>query len=114
MTIKELAKAFSNGEFSKTYQNIASDAKWAIIGEQVFENKQAIIQNCDQVSEYFKTITTKFKTDKIIEDGNTIAVIGTAEFIIESKTTSNISACDIYEFNNNDEIQNITSYCIQT
>ena len=36
-----------------------------------------------------------------------------AEFLRDNKRVSFVSACDLYEFNDNDQIQKITSYCIQ-
>ncbi len=39
---------------------------------------------------------------------------GTAEFLRDDKHLSVVSACDGYGFNNNNQIQNTTSYCIQS
>jgi len=112
MTKVEIAKAFSNGEFQKTYDFIANNAIWTVIEEDVFEGKQVIIENCEQVGSYFKSFKTDFKTLNVISDNNKVAVNGTAEFIRDGKTVSFVLACDIYEFNDNDKLQNITSYCI--
>lgn len=71
------------------------------------------MDNCGQVAGYFKSVTTDFKTLNVIEDNNRVAVSGTAEFIRDGKTVNFISACDIYEFNENNELTTITSYCIQ-
>ena len=76
--------------------------------------KQAIIDYCEQVGNYFKSVTTDFKTLNIIADGNKVVVNGTAEFMRENKSVSFVSACDVYEFDDNHQIQNITSYCIQS
>lgn len=114
MTKSEIAKAFSNGEFEKTYKFISDSAEWIVIEENSFKGRQAIIENCDQVSNYFKSVTTNFKTQNIIESGNKVVINGTAEFLRDNKRLSFVSACDIYEFNDNNQIQNITSYCIQS
>lgn len=109
-----IAKAFSNGEFEKTYDFIAKNAEWIVIEEDKFTGKQAIIDNCEQVGKYFKSVTTNFKTLNIIDGGNNVAVSGTAEFLREGKRVSFVSACDVYEFNEDSQIQKITSYCIQS
>jgi hypothetical protein len=109
----KIAKAFSNGEFEKTNNFISETAVWTIVEEDSFIGKQAIIENCEQVSSYFKTVTTDFKTLNIIAEGNKVVINGTAEFLRDNQRVSFISACDVYEFNNNNQIQNITSYCIQ-
>ncbi len=113
MTKTEIAKAFSSGEFEKTNQFISEDAIWTIVEEDTFIGKQAIINNCEHVGHYFKSITTDFKTLNIITEGNKVVINGTAEFLRNNKRISFVSACDIYKFNDSNQIQNITSYCIQ-
>lgn len=112
MTKKEIAVAFSNGEFEKTSQFIAEKAEWIIIEENFFIGKTAILDNCEQVSNYFKSVTTNFTTLNIIADGNKVVVNGTAEFLRNQNRVSFISACDLYEFNDDNQILRITSYCI--
>jgi len=112
MTKVEIAKSFSNGEFEKTYDFIADNAVWTVVEENTFTGKQAIIDNCEQVGKYFKSVTTDFKTLNIITDDNKVVISGTAEFLKDGQRVSFVSACDVYEFNGNEQIQNITSYCI--
>ncbi len=114
MTRSEIAEAFSIGKFEKTNKFISENAVWTIIEEDIFVGKQAIIDNCEQVGNYFKSIITDFKILNIISEGNKVVINGTADFISENKRVSFVSACDIYEFNENNQIQNITSYCIQS
>jgi ketosteroid isomerase-like protein len=114
MTKTEIAKAFSNGEFKKTNKYISENAVWTVVEEDTFIGKQAIIDNCEQVGNYFQSVTTDFRTLNIITDGNIVVINGTAEFLRDKKRVSFVSACDIYEFNDNDQIQKITSYCIQS
>jgi hypothetical protein len=109
----KVAKAFSNGEFEKTNNFISETAVWTIVEEDTFIGKQAIIENCEQVSSYFKSVTTDFKTQDIIAEGNKVVINGTAEFLRDNKRVSFVSACDIYEFDDNNQIQHIISYCIQ-
>lgn len=109
----EIAKSFSNGEFVKTYEFIADNAEWVVVQENKFVGKKAIIDNCEQVAKYFESVTTNFKTSSVIADGNSVVISGTAEFLRDNKRVSFVSACDLYEFNNNNQIQKITSYCIQ-
>lgn len=114
MTKTAIAKTFSNGEFDKTNDYIAEDAVWEVVEENTFVGKKAIIENCKQVAAYFKSVTTNFKTHHVISEKNKVVVNGTAEFIRNGKRVSFVSACDLYEFNEHDEIQRITSYCIQS
>lgn len=112
MTKKEIAEAFSNGNFELTYSYLADNVQWTVVGEDFFDGKKAVMDNCCKVSGYFKSLTTNFKTINVILENNRVAVSGTAEFIRDGKRVNFISACDIYEFNDNNEITAITSYCI--
>ena len=114
MTRTEITKAYSNGEFEMTYKYISDNAEWTVIDEDRFVGKQAILDNCEQVGNYFKSATTDFKTLNIIAEGNKVVINGTAVFLRNNKRVAFVSACDIYEFNDNSQIQIITSYCIQS
>jgi len=114
MTKTDIAKAFSNGEFVKTFDFLSDNAEWTIIEENSFTGKEAIIDNCEQVGNYFKSVTTIFKMQNIIADGNKVVINGTADFLKDNIRISFVSACDIYEFNDNNQIQKITSYCIES
>ncbi|MGE5943083.1 MAG: nuclear transport factor 2 family protein [Flavobacteriales bacterium] len=113
MTKADIAKAFSNGAFDKTYDHLVEDAVWEVVEENTFVGKNAIMENCKQVAAYFKSVTTNFKTLHVISENDKVVVNGTAEFIRDGKQVSFVSACDLYEFNEQNKIQKITSYCIQ-
>jgi ketosteroid isomerase-like protein len=113
MNRKEIANAFSNGQFEKVYGFIATDAVWTVVEESRYSGKQEIIDQCNQVAGYFQSVTTNFETHHIISEGNVVMVNGTAEFIRKNEVASFVSACDLYEFNDQNEIEKITSYCIQ-
>lgn len=113
MTTKDIAVSFSNGHFDRVYNSIAVDAVWEVVEEDTFAGKDAIIAQCEQVAGYFRSVTTDFKTLNLIADGNIVAVNGTADFTRDEQTVSFVSACDIYEFDDNGMIRRITSYCIQ-
>jgi SnoaL-like domain len=113
MTITEVAKAFSNGEFEKTNPFISANAVWTVVGEDRFTGRQAILDQCEQVGIYFQSVTTDFRTLNVITEGNKVVINGTAEFLKDNKRVSFVSACDIYEFDENNQIQHVTSYCIQ-
>jgi len=113
MNIENIAKSFSNGEFDRIYDFIADDAIWEVVEEDMFNGKVAIVTQCDQVANYFKSVTTDFRTLNVVSDGQNVVVNGTAEFSRDGNTVSYVSASDLYEFNDHGKIQRITSYCIQ-
>ncbi len=109
---KEIAELFSHGKFDKTLEYLSENIIWDVIGENIFAGKKAVTENCEQTTEYFKSVKTDFNTDKIIISKNKVIVIGTAEFKRDGKRLNFISACDIYEFNEQNKIDKISSYCI--
>ncbi len=113
MNNKDKSLAFSNGKFEKIYGFIADNAVWTVVEEDTFTGKQAIIDNCEKVANYFKSVTTKFETLNVIEENKRVVINGTAEFLKDNERVSFVSASDLYEFNEEDQIQKITSYCIQ-
>jgi ketosteroid isomerase-like protein len=113
MTKSAVATAFSRGAFDQIYDHLSEDARWEVLGENTFENKQAIIKQCTEVAAYFKSVTTHFEVHQVIEEKNKIVVTGTAEFIRNGQRVSFVHGCDIYLFNEQGQIQSITSYCIQ-
>ena len=111
MNNKDKSLAFSNGEFEKIYGFIADNAVWTVVEEDTFTGKKAIIDNCEKVANYFKSVTTKFETLNVIEENKKVVINGTAEFLKDNERVSFVSASDLYEFNEEDQIQKITSYC---
>ncbi len=112
ISIKQIAESFSKGDFAMAIPHLSDSVEWTVIGERSFSGKVAVIKNCEQVANYFKSVTTEFKTQQIIIENNKVVINGTAEFTKGNKKISFISACDIYEFNVTNELQKITSYCI--
>ena len=113
LTIQQIAESFSGGQFDKVYQYLAENVIWNVIGENSFVRKKAVIENCDKVASYFKSVTTNFNMKNSIVDNKRVAIDGTAEFIRDGKRVSFVWACDVYEFNEGHELEKITSYCIQ-
>ncbi len=114
MTKTKIAEAFSNGQFELTYPFLADDIEWNVVEENQFSGKQAVIENCEQTTRYFESVTTNFEMQNIIADDKKIVINGTAEFLREDKRISFVSACDVYEFNDKEELEKITSYCIES
>ena len=112
MVFKEVAEAFSNGSFKVAYPHFSDNVRWRVIGENSFNGKKAVIENCEKVAGYFESVTTNFTTETVIAAGRRVAVIGTAEFVRDGKRVNFVSACDVYEFNESNQLVTISSYCI--
>lgn len=114
MTNKQLAEAFSNGKFEITFPYISDDMIWNVVGESVTQGKEAVVRKCTEIAEYFDSVTTEFRTTKVAEGSNFVAVCGTAEFLSDGTRLAYLDACDLYEFSDKGMLVSITSYCINT
>lgn len=109
---KEISELFSNGKFENITSYLSDEIIWNVIGQEIFVGKNSVINNCEQTAKYFESVETNFKTNDIFVLENKVIIVGTAEFKRDGKIISFISACDIYEFNKNNEVEKISSYCI--
>ncbi|MBK8982025.1 MAG: nuclear transport factor 2 family protein [Ignavibacteria bacterium] len=110
--IKEIALAFSNGKFESVYSGLSEDIIWNIAGERTLSGKDEVTEYCNSVAEYFKSVTTDFKTYNVIVSDDKVAVNGKAEFIRDGKKISVVESCDVYEFDKEGMLHSVTSYCI--
>lgn len=112
MTRKEIAGLLSNGNYEKVADEIAEDVEWNMYEESDFiKGKAAFIEFAEKVGAYFCSVTTKFETSGIIEDENSIAIYGKAEFIRDGKTVNSVNSCDVYQFDTDGKVSKIHSYC---
>lgn len=109
---KEVAIAFSNGNFEKAFSHLSENIVWNVIGESIYKGKLEVISNCEQITKYFNSVQTKFITEDAFVNDKKVVVRGSAEFIKDGKQLNFISACDVYEFNDENRLISIQSYCI--
>ena len=112
MTKSEIAQAFSGGQFEKCLDYLTDQTTWNTPGEQFLTGRNEIEPFCKNIAAYFSSVATNFKQLNLIENDNCVAINGTAEFIREGKRVSFVSSCDVYEFDSENKIVSINSYCI--
>jgi subtilase family serine protease len=88
MTIKNLAKAFSEEQYEKIYPFIADDAEWTVIGEEQFVGKKEIVEYCGQAAQNSKSVTIDFRISNTIADENKVVVNGIAELLKDAIYTN--------------------------
>jgi len=112
LTQREIAQSFSKGDFEQTYPYLSEKIEWNVINNFLCKGKKEVIDQCKKSTEYFASITTDFEQLDVIDATNKVVVTGTAELSKQGKRIEFISACDVYEFNDNNMVQKITSYCL--
>ena len=108
----EIAQLFSEGKFAEVEDYLSAEIEWNIYEEKkVLSGKTSVLNFTKKVGEYFRSITTKFETFGLLEDGNKVAIYGRTEFFRGSKSINILYSCDVYIFNGFGNIQKIHSYC---
>ena len=112
LTFKEIAELFSTGKFSEVENYLSGDIVWNIYEEkQIISGKQPVIEFMKKIGNYFGSVTTKFETFGVLEEGDKVAIYGRAEFIRGSTTVNTVYSCDIYIFNPFGQVKKVHSYC---
>ena len=112
MTKSEISLLFSGGQFEKCFDYLTEQTVWNTPGEQLLTGRSEIESFCKNIAAYFSSVTTNFTQLNLIENDRCVAINGTAEFICEVKRLSFVSSCDVYEFETDNKIVSIYSYCI--
>lgn len=109
--IDKIARDFSLGEFESAYSYLSEDIKWHVVGESKTQGREAVIARCKETRAYFDSINTDFTVFKLIESGNQVIITGSGIFDNNGNVTR-IDACDIYTFNEENQLIEIESYCV--
>lgn len=112
MEIREIAEKFASGQFAAVFEYLTDDVEWNVIGDFRVSGKLAVIEKCTQISSYFASVTTDFRTLNTIVNGPRVAINGTAKFISNGDAVNCVSSCDVFEFSDSGHLARITSYCI--
>lgn len=111
MTLTDIATCFSTGQFSQIQSYFSETITWEIVGEQQLSGFNQVLKHCQSIEYYFTTVAHEFHIQAIHQRGLHVIVQGKAQFH-NTKQTSRISACDVYTFNNLNQLAQIQSYCI--
>ena len=109
---REIAQLYSGGKFAEVEKFMSDDIEWYIYEDnKTYSGKESVIAFANSVAEYFRSVTTKFETLGILEDGNKIAIYGRGEFIKGAKTVNIVHSCEVYEFDSHGRLAKVYSYC---
>ncbi|RZK48763.1 MAG: hypothetical protein EOO99_08635 [Pedobacter sp.] len=111
MTQKQIAKAFSHGNFSLIYTYLSEDIRWEIIGEKTYSGIKEVKSQCEKVTSYFLSVQTEFVTEYIFQEQN-LVLLRAPQNLDEITRLLARQASDIYLFDDQNQIQGIKSFCI--
>jgi len=111
-SIEQIAQAFSGHRFAEAYPHLAQDVRWVSVGGSTLRGRDAVIEACEQSSEYLSQVTTEFRRFKTVVGSDAVAVDTLAEYVDADKQSSVVASCDIYDFVNG-EVKTITSYTVE-
>lgn len=110
---KEIAELFSTGKFEATFPYLAEEVTWKIAGDKQLNGKSEVMSICKDAALTESLSQSIMTTEQVIKDDNKVVIKGSGEFIRHGKKVRLVAACDIYEFNADDQVERISSYCIE-
>lgn len=111
MNRDEIARSFSGHDFDKTFDRLADDVTWTLVGATVLHGRQAVEDACRETTAQSVEVTTTWRRFVSTGDGPVVAVDVVGEYAGPDGTAV-VSSCDIYEFDG-DTITAITSYTVE-
>lgn len=76
------------------------------------DDKNKILEHCQNISGYFNSVETEFTTHNVIRNYNSVCINGRAVFKKDNEIKAIVNSCDDYEFNDVNKIKKIYFYCI--
>ncbi len=111
-TPRETAEAFSGHRFRDAYAALSPDVRWTQVGEGVVTGRQAVVDACEATLAELATTTTEFSRFVVVAADDVAAVDVIGRYADADGTTSMVSSCDIYEFQDG-MVTTITSYAVE-
>jgi limonene-1,2-epoxide hydrolase len=112
LSIEQIAQAFSGHRFAEVYPHFAQDVQWVSVGGSTLHGRDAVIEACEQSSEYLSQVTTEFRKFRTVVGSDAVVVDTLAEYVDGDKQSSVVASCDIYDFVSG-ELEAITSYTVE-
>ena len=111
MTNDDIARAFSRHRFEETYDHLADDVVWDLVGEARLEGRDAVVAACAASAAENAEVEVTWLRFVATGDGPVVAVDAIGRYA-GADSLSVVSSCDIYEFRGG-SVQTITSYAVE-
>ena len=114
MNTVDIAEAFSGHRFGETYDRLADDVRWVLVGQGVLEGRDAVVAACEaSAAEMAQLASTEFSRFVSVGDERLAAVDAIGHYVGADGTTSVVSSADLYEFDGEGRVTTITSYAVE-
>jgi SnoaL-like domain len=114
MKPQELAEAFSSHRFEETYDRLAEDVRWVLVGEATVEGKSAVIDACRaSLAAFDELASVEYTRFVSVSSSSLAAVDAVSRYVGQDGSTTSVSSADIYEFDHAGRITAITSYAVE-
>ena len=108
--INKISQEFSKGNFEYTYNYMAVDIEWNVVGADIIKGRGAVMAYCNKMLIEMANSTLN-NTNHIVSE-NSIAVQGYCNYIKENNEPGKVAYCDVYRFEDG-QLKDIKSYCIE-
>jgi ketosteroid isomerase-like protein len=112
ITPTQIAEDFSGHRFKETYDHLAPDVQWILVGGETIHGRHRVIDTCEQTVAELAGTTTEFLRFVTIADKQAVAVDTVGRYRSPDEETSIVASCDIYEFQQG-AVATITSYTVE-
>lgn len=111
MTNEQTAQAFSAHRFEATFEHLAPDAVWHLVGAERIDGRVAIVEACRSTAAEISASDTVWLRFLCAGTGDVVAVDAVGRYT-GPDGVSTVSSCDIFEFDG-ETITAITSYAVE-
>lgn len=111
LSIEEVARAFSGHEFAKTYPYLRDDIRWDVVGADIVLEKRQVVSSCEYLRKELDGVSVDTQRMRVVVGGSTVVVDAVTRY--EGDDPATVSSCDIYEFDDDGLVTQITSYNVE-
>lgn len=109
---ERIARAFSGHRFAETYEHLAQDIAWELVGGSPLRGRSAVIAACEQTSAGLSGVTTELRRFTVVVGSEAVAVDSLTTYVDADEQATAVASCDIYQFAG-DEVVSIVSYTVE-
>lgn len=111
---RAVAEAFSAHRFAETYDDLAPDVRWSLVGGPTIEGWDDVVATCEETMADLSgnATTTEFTRFVSVADERVAVVDAIARYTSADGEVTRVSSCDVYELRDG-MVARITSYTVE-